>query len=223
MEEDAIFCWPAAEQILPHKPRRTCSLLRSRIIVSICILSLHAHITSSGLDILQPWRTRPLVLSALTTELLELIPTSPSQQQPSDLNPGRGAYTHVLLPSAPVRRTHTPPPAAMSLPPGPADAPLALLPSTLALDQHRGLLTTPAACRASAALAVLLPSLPAPVCAAELCGMSGLTTGPSAMNLSWLIPFARRADGHRASRVRFWRTTRSPTCSLRCRPRRRCC
>lgn len=184
-------------------------------------LSLHAHITSSGLNILQPWRSRPLVLSALTTELLELIPTSPSQQ-PSDLNPGRGAYTHVLLPSAPVRRTHTPPPAAMSLPPDPAGALLALLPSTLALVQHHGLLTSPGACRASAALAVLLHSLSAPVCAAELCGMSGLKTGPSAMNLSWLIPFARRADGHRASLVRFWRRTRSRTCCLRRRRHRRC-
>lgn len=180
MEEDAIFCWPSAQQDLLISLVVSVSAAFLYSVSHLHSLSLHAHIKPSGLNILQPWRTRPLVLWALTTELLELIPTSPSQH-PSNLSPGKGAYTHVLLPSPPVQRTKPPPPPGVtSLALGLADALPALLPSTLALDQHRALPLTPADCRASAALVVLLPSPPAPTCAAELSGTSVSRTGLSA-------------------------------------------
>jgi hypothetical protein len=150
------------------------SLLPSRFLLYIRILSLslHAHIEPSGLNISQPWRPRSLVLWALTTELHELLSTSPSQ--PGDLRPGRGPILFAallpksqlpeLLPSPPAQRKHQPPPAADSLFPGQADVLPALLLSTLALDHHHVLVATSADCRAFPGMAMaLLPSAPAPV------------------------------------------------------------
>jgi hypothetical protein len=226
--EDAIFCWPSEQRCSPYHLFLVLSCLPS-FVPHLHILSLHAHIKPSGLNITQSWRPRSPFLWIPTKELFELISTTPSQ--PSDLRPGRGPILSAgllltsqlpeLLPSPPARWKHPPPPAARSLPIAPADVLPALLPATLALDHHHVPAATSVDYRASVAMAMaLLPSAPALICAAEQSEKSVSTNGPPGTSLSWLN-LSARVGVRLASPARSRRKTktRSRTCCLWCRHR----